>query len=76
MEGVDVPGDLVADDRELGERGVQHLLLEVLAVVQPVPEERGQEQQQRKQRHDTVAGDLRGEIAALIVEELVNHRQR
>src|SRR5207245_1876213 len=66
MEGVDVRGDLVADDRELGERGVQHLPLEMLAVVQSVPEDRGQQQQQRKQRHNTVVGDLRGQVAALI----------
>jgi hypothetical protein len=60
VERVNVRGDLIADHRELGERGVQHLPLEVLAVVQSVPEERGQEQQQRKQRHSTVVGDLRG----------------
>ena len=74
VERVDVPGDLVTDHRELGQRGVQHLPLEVRAVVQPVTEKGGQEQQQRKQRHDAVVGDLRGQVAALIVEELVDHR--
>jgi hypothetical protein len=76
VERVDVPGDLVADDGELGQRGVEHLPLEVRAAVQPVAEERVHQQQQRKQRDDAVVGDLGGQVAALVVEELVDHRQR
>jgi hypothetical protein len=76
VEGADVRGDLIADDGELGERGVQHLPLQVRVAVQCVSQARGQEQQQREHRHEPVVGDLRGEVGALIVAELVQHRQR
>jgi hypothetical protein len=76
VEGPDVRGDLIADDGELGQGGVQHLPLQVLVAVQRVSQDRGQEEQQRERRHEPVVGDLRGEVAALVVAELVQHRHR
>jgi hypothetical protein len=57
---VDVRRDLISDDGELGKRGIQHLPLKVLTVVQPVPEECGEDQEQREHRHESPAGLLRG----------------
>ena len=76
VEGVDVGGDLVPDDRELSQRGVQHLPLQLAAALQRVTQDRNQQQQKREQRHKTVVGDQNREVAALIVDELVDHRHR
>jgi hypothetical protein len=42
VEGPDVRGDLTADDGELGQRGIQHLALQVRVAVQRVPQDRGE----------------------------------
>jgi len=68
--------ELVADDRQLADGGVQHLLLQLMVPGQDVAEDRGQQEQQREQRDERVVGDQRSEIVALVVEELVEHGQR
>ena len=39
-------------------------------------EDRGGQQQQREDRDERVVGDDRGQVVALVVEELVDHRER
>ena len=67
-------GELVADDRELVQGGLQHLLLQHGMAGQHDAEHGGQQKQPRKGRQDGVIGDQRREVAALIVGVLVDHR--
>ena len=69
-------GELVADHRELAQRGVEDLLLEVGVVLQHEAEDRRGHQQQREQRQEAVVGHQRGQVVALIVAELVDDRDR
>ena len=76
MQRVHVGLDLVADDRELGERRRQDLLLEMGVAVQQIAQDGDQQEQQREQRQKAVVGQQRGEIAALVVDELVHDTER
>ena len=44
--------------------------------VQHEAEDRHQQQKQRKQRQKPVVGDQRRQVATLVIDELVDHRQR
>ena len=66
--------ELVADDRELAQRRVHHLLLQAGVAGQDHPKHSGQQQQKREQRQERVVGDQRRQIAALVVDVLVDHR--
>ena len=67
---------LLADDRELGQRRGEHLVLQSLITRQDEAQDRRGEQEQREQRNERVVGEHPGQIAAEVVEELVDHRQR
>jgi hypothetical protein len=73
---VHVLPDLVADDRELAQRGVQHRLLQRGITGHREAETGHQEQQEREQRHEAVVGDHGGQGGGLVVDQLVEHRQR
>ena len=66
------PAELVADDRELGQRGGQDLLLEVGMPLEHEPEHGGSDQQDREDGDEGVVAHHRREVAALVVEELVD----
>ena len=76
VQRVDVAGQLVADDRKLGHRRTQNLLLQVCVAVQGVTQHGDQQQQQRKHRQESIEGDQRRQIIALILDVLVDHGQR
>ena len=67
--------ELVADDGELGERGVQDRLLPVGLAAQDQAQDRGAQQHQREDRDEGVVGQRRREVGTLVVEVLVDHRQ-
>jgi hypothetical protein len=67
---------LLADHRELGQRRGEHLVLQSLITHQDEAEDRRGEQEQREQRNERVVGEHPSQIAAEIVEELVDHRER
>jgi hypothetical protein len=69
-------GELVPDDRELGQRAVDELLLQRLVAGKREPEHGGEDQQQREEGEEPVVGDEGGEVPALVVGELVHHRDR
>ena len=68
--------ELVADDRQLRQRRVEHLLLELGVAAEDEPEDLGAEQQQREDREEGVVGDDDGEVRRLVVEVLVDHGDR
>jgi hypothetical protein len=67
---------LVADDRELAQRGVDEALLELRVAGQEVAEDRRGEQEEGEQRDEGVVGDQRGEVGAGVVEVLVDDGDR
>jgi hypothetical protein len=67
---------LVADDRELAQRRVEDPLLEVAVLFEHEAEYRRQQEEQRKERQETIKGDQRGQIRALVLEELVDDGDR
>jgi hypothetical protein len=73
---VHILAQLAADHRELSQRRIQQLRLQMRIAVQHEAENRHQQQKQRKQRQEPVAGDQRRQVAALVIDELVNHSQR
>jgi hypothetical protein len=75
-EGVDVLFQLGAEDGELGQGRVQHLLLQGWVVAEEVAEHGDQDQQQRQEGEEAVVGEQGGEVAALVVAELLHHRER
>jgi hypothetical protein len=68
---VDVALELVADDRELGQGRVQHALFEGGMPGEHEAEHRDEDQQQREQGEKAVPGKQGGEVAALVVAELL-----
>jgi len=67
------PGlQLVAHQRDLLERRVQHRLLGSGVAVENEAQDRHKHHEQRKQREEAVVGDERGEVAALVVAELLD----
>ena len=76
IQPVHVVLQLRADHRELAERGVEHLVLEGGVAAQHDVQHGDQHQQQREQRGETVVGDQRGQVAGLVVAELLPHRDR
>lgn len=69
---VNVVLELVADDRELGQGGAQHALFECGMPGQQEAEHRDEDEQQWEQREKAVPGKQRGEVAALVVAELLD----
>ena len=65
---------LIADDRKLAECRLQDLALQFGMTDEDDAQRGGQQQQQRKQRHEGVVGDQRSQIAALVINILVDHR--
>jgi hypothetical protein len=55
-QGVDVVLELIADDRELGQGGMQYLLLQVGVAAEQEAEPGDQDQQQREQGKKAVPG--------------------
>jgi hypothetical protein len=72
----DVLPQLRTNDREVLQRRAEQRLLQSGIVLQRETQQAHQQQQQRKQRDETVIRDQRGQIAALVVDELVDHPQR
>ena len=70
------PAELVTDDRERREGGVEHLVLELGVALEDEAEDRRGQQQQREDRDEGVVGHRRREVVALVVEELVEDRER
>jgi len=75
LEAAGLP-ELGADDRELVQCRVEHLSLQVLVALQDEAEHRGRDQEHREDRDERVVGDDRGQVVALVVEELVGHPER
>jgi hypothetical protein len=75
-QGVHVVLELVADDRELGQGGVQHPLLQGGVAAEQETERGHEDQQQGKQGKEAVPGQQGGEIAALVVAELLDHGEQ
>jgi hypothetical protein len=69
----DVAPDLVPDDRELRQCGVQDPALEPRPPRQHEAEHRHQHQQQREQREEAAVGEQPREVACLVVAELPHH---
>jgi hypothetical protein len=72
----DVATELVADDRNLRDGRVEHVLLELRVVLEDEAEDRDERQQQREQREERPVGDERGEARRLVLLELLEHRDR
>ena len=68
--------ELLSDHGELAERRVEDPRLEFCVVLQHEPEDRREQEEQRKQRQEAVEGDQRGKVHALVVVKLVDHGQR
>jgi hypothetical protein len=68
--------ELLADHRVLRQGGIQQPLLQPRIVLEHDAEHRDQHQQQREERHEGVVGNQRGEVARLLVAELLPHRDR
>ena len=68
--------ELIADDRELGQGGVQHSLLQGGVAAEQEAERGDQDEQQGKQGEEAVPGQQGGEVAALVVAELLHHREQ
>ena len=75
LERVHVLAQLAADDRELGERRVDQPVLEAGIPLQHEAEDGHEQEQQREQRQEPVVGDQRRQVGALVVAELVDHRE-
>ncbi len=73
--GERVQFELVADDRNLPERAVEDLVLLAGVALQHEAEDRDEHEQQREQRDERVVGDQRGELAGLVVAELLDDRR-
>jgi hypothetical protein len=67
---VDVASDLVAHDRQVRERRVQHVVLEVRIAVQQESEDRDERQQQWKHREERPIGDDHSGAVSSILREL------
>src|SRR6201996_274184 len=67
---------LVADDRELGERRVDDFAAQFVVAGEDVAEDRGQQQQQREEREEGAVGDQRDHAAAFVVAELLHDAER
>ena len=74
VQAVDVALQLVPDDRELGERGVEDLGLQRPVGLQDDAQHRHQDQQQREDREDGVVGAQCRELSGVVVPELLDHR--
>src|SRR5699024_7633020 len=70
------PLKLATDDRKLVQRRVEDLVAQLRLALQDEPEDRGTDQQQREDRDERVVGDHRRQQVSLVVEELVDHRDR
>lgn len=68
--------DLVADHRELGERGLDRFPTKAGVAREDVAEHRGQDEQKRKEREKGPVGDQRREVAAVVVAELLDDAAR
>ncbi len=75
FQRVDVALELIADDRELAERGVQDAGLGLGRTFEHEAQHRDEHEQQREQRDEPVVGDQRRELAGLVVAELLDHRR-
>ena len=64
---------LGAEDGEFGQGRVQHLLLQGPVVAEEVAEQGDQDQQQGQEGEEAVVGQQGGEVAALVVAELLHH---
>ena len=73
---MDVVLELRADHREVGERGVEHPALQVGIALERIAQQRDEDEQQREDREERVIGDAGGQVAALILGELLAHRER
>ena len=65
---------LVADDRELGDRRVEDVLLEIGSVLEDVAQERHHDQQEREEAEKAPVGEVTDELATVIIAELLPHR--
>ena len=72
----DVQLELVADDRELAERGVEDAASARSGCPAARSRGRDEHQQQREQRDEAVVGDQRRELAGLVVAELLDTAAR
>ena len=76
VQRVDVVLQLRADHGEVGERRVEHAALQVGIALERVAEQRDEDEQQREDREERVVRDARGQVAALILGELLAHGER
>jgi hypothetical protein len=68
--------ELRPDHRELAERGIDDPPLQVGMPLKDEPEHGRENEQQRKDREEAVIGDRRRQVAALVVDVLLQHRKR
>jgi hypothetical protein len=66
---------LGAQDGEFGQGRVQHLLFQGRVAAEEVAEQGDQDQQQRQEGEEAVVGHQGGEVAALVVAELLRYRE-
>ncbi len=76
VQRVDVVAQLRPDHREVGERRVEHPVLQAGVALERVAEQRHEHEQQREDREERVVGHARGQVATLVVGELLAHRER
>ena len=72
---VHVPFQLRADDRKVGERGVEQVVTQRRVVVEEEAEDRDEHEQEREDRQEAVIGDQGGEVAAPIIAVLLDHSE-
>ncbi len=75
LDRTDVAPELVADHRELTERSVDQVLLEVGPVGQDEAEDRHEGQEEREEGQEAVVGDERRQRAGVVVAELLHDRE-
>ncbi len=68
--------ELLADQGVLAQRGVQQPVLQVRVVLQHDVQHGDQHEHQREDAHEGEPGDQHGQVARLVVAELLPHRDR
>ena len=71
----DIRLDLITDDRKVGERRIQDLMLELFVAFEDVAEHGDRDQEEREQAHESVVRDQRRKVAATVVAELLDDRE-
>ena len=72
---MDVLRDLVPDHGEVSQGGVHDAVPKATVSPKDQPEDTDEREQQREHREESVVGDERGQVAGLVVTELLEHRE-